>query len=96
MAAAKLSVVLGEESLGLGQGDHFLVAGVDSVVSRYLVSIIYTVICILSTFQKIHPSADLALWKLSSPVSTNTYTVLGLPTQVKHQASYSDRLRLLH
>ena len=32
---------------------------------------------------KIHPSADLALWKLSSPVSTNTYTVLGLPAQVR-------------
>ena len=38
MAAAKLSVVLGEESLGQGQGDHFLVASVDSVVSRYQIS----------------------------------------------------------
>ena len=41
MAAAKLSVVLGEESLGQGQGDHFLVAGVDSEVSRYIYSIYY-------------------------------------------------------
>ena len=58
MAASKVQVLLGEETLG-GAGDFFKVSSVTRIVT--------------------HPDYDsgvktdnIALWKLSSPVSTDT------------------------
>ena len=68
VAANKVQVLLGEETLG-GAGDFFKVSSVTKIVT--------------------HPDYDsgaktdnIALWKLSSPVSTDTYTRLCLPSQV--------------
>ena len=70
VAASKVQVLLGEETLG-GAGDFFKVSSVTRIVT--------------------HPDYDsspgakidnIALWKLSSPVSTDTYTRLCLPSQV--------------
>ena len=70
VAATKVRAVLGEETLG-GAGDFFQVSSVTKIVT--------------------HPDYDsssatktdnIALWKLSSPVSTDTYTRLCLPSQV--------------
>ena len=70
VAATKVKAVLGEETLG-GAGDFFQVSSVTKIVT--------------------HPDYDsssdtktdnIALWKLSSPVSTDTYTRLCLPSQV--------------
>ena len=70
VAASKVQVLLGEETLG-GAGDFFKVSSVTKIVT--------------------HPDYDsspgaktdnIALLKLSSPVSTDTYTRLCLPSQV--------------
>ena len=70
VAASKVQVLLGEETLA-GAGDFFKVSSVTKIVT--------------------HPDYDsspgaktdnIALWKLSSPVSTDTYTRLCLPSQV--------------
>ena len=55
VAANKVQVLLGEETLG-GAGDFFFLSGAKTY--------------------------NIALWKLSSPVSTDTYTRLCLPSQV--------------
>ena len=69
-AEGKVRAVLGEETLG-GTGEFFKLSSVVKIVS--------------------HPDYDsssatqsdnIALWKLSSPVSTDTYTRLCLPSQV--------------
>jgi len=69
----KVKVVLGEETLGIPDKDTFKVVNVKKII--------------------VHPSYsqstsnlfNLALWKLSDPVSTSVYSTLCLPTQGTEQ-----------
>ena len=68
VAANKVKAVLGEETLG-GAGDFFKVSSVSKIVTH-------------PDYDSATKSDNIALWKLSSPVSTDTYTRLCLPSQV--------------
>ena len=68
VAANKVKAVLGEETLG-GAGDFFKVSSVSKIVTH-------------PDYDSATKSDNIALWKLSSPVSTDTYTRRCLPSQV--------------
>ena len=67
VTADTVHVVLGEETLGQS-GDYFKVSDVSQVVTH-------------PDYSSSTKANNIALWKLSSPVSTETYTRMCLPAQ---------------
>ena len=67
----KVNVILGEETLGQ-ESDYFLVSGVSKIITH-------------PDFSSSSKADNLALWKLKNPVSTETYTRICLPTEVKQK-----------